>query len=254
MTYGWSPICPHQSPAELCGNVASDMTTDLQEGSSPSSTGLKVANCRSGEACLCPTQVTGALAELCTPPASTAAKRAGVHGKVATDPRFILPSQLPGWVSDNESSVAGRVQAPFSLDSGAWLCCLWAPKSEKNYRSQKNATVEAGQTSSQKESVDNDAVASWKTVARSGLGTCNVRGCREPCAQTGAVRSGGHARPGAGLLRQVLPRAHSSTGVPSTTLGIPSVSSSSVLESHESRELPLHMGRGLCFIRTMFPW
>ena len=150
--------------------------------------------------------------------------------------------------------MGGRVQAPFSLDSGAWLCCLWAPTSEENYRSQKNTTVEAGKTSLQKESEDNDALASWKAAARSGLGTCHVGGCREPCAQTGAVRAGGHARPGAGLLCRLLPRAHSGTGAPSTTLGIPSVSSSSFLESHESRALPLHMGRGLCFIRTMFPW
>lgn len=34
----------------------------------------------------------------------------------------------------------------------------------------------------------------------------------------------------------------------------PTLLSSSFLESRKSRELPLHMGRCLCFIGTMFPW
>lgn len=69
------------------------------------------------------------------------------------------------WASNNKSSVAVRVQAPFFLDSKAWLCCLRGPKQEKNYRSQKNAKVEAGQTSLQKEAEDGDSWASRETAS-----------------------------------------------------------------------------------------
>ena len=81
-------------------------------------TGLTVADSRSRGACLCPAQVTKALAEPPSPPAGAAAKWAGVHSKVATHPHFILPPWLPGWAPDNESSVA--VKSSSSIFPELW--------------------------------------------------------------------------------------------------------------------------------------
>lgn len=205
-----------------------------------------VADSRSRGACLCPAQVTEALAELPPPPAGAAAKWAGVHSKVAADPHFVLPPWLLGWAADNESSVAVRVQALFSLNSGAWVYCLWAPTQEKNCRSQKTAPVETGQTFLQKEGEHSDSLASWKTAPRCGLETWGEG--RGPHAQTGVVRWVDPLANDWHLLAISSPEhTPTHTTVPATVRGIPTLSSSSFLESHESPETSWAHGQGSVF-------
>ena len=131
MTYGWSLTCLPQS----CGTLwkrDSDVTTDLLEGSSPPTQGSRLQT---------PGQEGPASALHKSPklwlnrlPLRLAQLPNGQEFTARSPHTLILffPHGCPAGPQTMKALWQSRVQAPFSLNSGAWVCCLWAPTQEKN--------------------------------------------------------------------------------------------------------------------------